>query len=573
FLTKHLCFRLTRADFGHTRLLVRNELGDAREEKWDIGPILPYYFAVDSPNRLQTLVDITIPELIQAASTERVALLFAIDAIDRAGESTPRLLQQLVSLFRGQENHRLVFLGVPDICNLWALSSDIARHDLLPMLNLQRRQVVAKHLGPAPEEALVATGTAAKNAALFALALQTKHRGERAENLLDSWLSITFPRPDAVQELTETAYSSMRHDQPPREMPRLPSVAAMKNPAPQAHSPVVKSCLLRLASLGCSDGLVERLLTDGSPTESQRGALLVADVVGKAPRFQDRIISEMLNIITQGTLSATDRDKAGRILSRFGDPRDLASLAEIPAGSFAMGSQSHPNSQPLGEITLQSFRIGIYPVAVGDYLAFARETARDWVSLDGADPDRLNTPATDLTWHDARAYCSWLTHRWRKIGKIGSHEQVRLPTEPEWERAARGDRTDPGSDGLVYPWGTTWEDQAANSESTGLNATCAVGLFPRGRSPYGCFDMAGQVWEWCSTLWGEDMATPSFQYPWQDDDNREELDAPQHIRRVLRGGCFSSPRIKANCTYRGSLEPSGFWRGNGFRIVVAAVVG
>ena len=80
--------------------------------------------------------------------------------------------------------------------------------------------------------------------------------------------------------------------------------------------------------------------------------------------------------------------------------------------------------------------------------------------------------------------------------------------------------------------------------------------------------MAGQVWEWCLTLWGEDMARPSFAYPWRDD-GRESYDAPDAVRRVLRGGCFSSGPAKANVAYRGSLEAGGFWRGNGFRIVVA----
>ncbi|KAK1964911.1 hypothetical protein LY78DRAFT_704043 [Colletotrichum sublineola] len=511
---KHLCFRLTSADLDHTQVLVRNDLGHMREEKWVPGRIRPYYFPSDNLNDLQTLVDITIPKLIRAVSNERTALLVAIDAIDRAGQAGPRIVQQLISLFRGHGNHRLVLLGVPDVCNRGALPSDIVWHDLLPMLELHRRHAVERHLGPAPPGTMVAKGAAAQNPALFALAMQAKHGGERAEDILDSWLSVTFPHSDAAQVLAETAYNLIRHNQPQRELPNPVSKATVNNPAvgctavqhllaarhlaglpshvaielfrlqPQAHAPVVQSCLIRLASSGCSDDLVEGLL-DGSPTESQLGALLVADVVGKTHRFQDKIIRTMLDIITQGTLSARDRYRAGCILSRSGDPRDLASLAEIPAGRFVMGSQSHPNSQPSGETALQSFRIGIYPVAVRDYLAFVRETGRDWVSPDGADPDRLNTPATDLTWHDARAYCSWLTHHWRKMGKIGSHEQVRLPTEPEWERAARGDQTHSGSDGLVYPWGTTWEDQTANSETTGLNATCAVGLFGNGVRPSG----------------------------------------------------------------------------------------
>jgi gamma-glutamyl hercynylcysteine S-oxide synthase len=204
-----------------------------------------------------------------------------------------------------------------------------------------------------------------------------------------------------------------------------------------------------------------------------------------------------------------------------------------------------------------------------DYSAFVRDTGRDWVSPDGGMADRQNAPATYLTWHDAMAYCAWLTDRWRAGGTIGADEHIRLPTEPEWERASRGDQNTAGSDGLVYPWGTELIDDATNCEERGFNGTCSVGLFPKGRSPYGCYDMAGQAWEWCTTLWGEDMATPAFKYPWCDD-GREALVAPAPVRRVLRGGCFSSGRPKACCTYRGSLEPAGFWRGNGFRIVVVA---
>lgn len=94
-------------------------------------------------------------------------------------------------------------------------------------------------------------------------------------------------------------------------------------------------------------------------------------------------------------------------------------------------------------------------------------------------------------------------------------------------------------------------------------------MFSSGRSPFGCYDMAGQVWEWCSTLWGEDMSTPSLQYAYQVEDGREDAGGHEAIRRVIRGGCFSSGRLKVSASYRGSLEPAGFWRGNGFRVVVA----
>lgn len=120
---------------------------------------------------------------------------------------------------------------------------------------------------------------------------------------------------------------------------------------------------------------------------------------------------------------------------------------------------------------------------------------------------------------------------------------------------------------IIHPWGIGWDVERANAEDAGFNDTVAVGLFPAGRSPYGCHDMAGQVWEWCSTLWGEDMALPSFTYLYWED-GREDVSAPDRLRGVLRGGCFSSGPLKASATYRGSLEAQGYWRGNGFRIAV-----
>jgi iron(II)-dependent oxidoreductase len=220
------------------------------------------------------------------------------------------------------------------------------------------------------------------------------------------------------------------------------------------------------------------------------------------------------------------------------------------------------------ELPIPTFSIGAYPVTVGQYATFANATGRQWVSVDRHNPCKQNSPATDVTWHDAVAYCGWLTSLWRANKTIGEDEQVRLPSEPEWEKAASSGRNSFDLAGCLYPWGTEWRNDASNSEETGLNSPCAVGLFSKGASSYGCHDMTGNIWEWCSTLWGEDMATPSFSYPWQDD-GREAAEASPSLRRVLRGGCFSSGRMKANCTYRGSLEPSGYWRGNGFRVVVS----
>ena len=266
-------------------------------------------------------------------------------------------------------------------------------------------------------------------------------------------------------------------------------------------------------------------------------------------------------IATSGAPSGLRR-RAGEVLALLGDSRDLEALASVSAGLYPMGGDIHSNSAPAHHAPVGDFRIGVYPVVNAAYLRFVTETGRPWKSFNGRNPERASHPATDLTWHDARAYCAWVTEKWRAEGRIGPGEIARLPLEREWEAAARG------PSGRLYPWGEAWAAEHANGEETGFNDICTVGLFPEGRAPSGALDMAGQVWEWCTTLWGPDMATPSFAFPWQAD-GREALDPPADIRRVLRGGCFSSPAWKANGVYRGSLEPAGSWRGNGFRVIVA----
>lgn len=600
---KHLCFELITEGFEPSRSVVRNELSDTRQESWTTGQILPHYFAVSNAESLKSLAKATIPSLLKSIRTggglELDGSLIVLDGVEKANHEAPGLLVTISAQVQRSENTRLLILGETSICEHWVLPSDIARHELLPLLVTQRRVSVSKLLKIDNSSTNVGTGDAAGNPALFSLALQAQHPGDKAEDLLDAWLYVVSSQETSAEDLASRSYHQLSGGLHSDSLDKASSTESSSDPSSTCNvvnyllaarhlsglqqeaiiqffrhdteisQPVVRSCLSRLIPLGRSEPLVEGLLT-GPPTDAQRGALIVSDFPEACEGFTNRIKNLMLEIVTQGNMTASERVKAGQVLSRLGDTRDLTALAFVPAGNFTMGSTSHANSQPLKTIATSSFRIGFHPVVNKDYLEFTQDTQREWLSPDSADPERQNAPATDITWHDARAYCTWLTNRWHSDGIITLEEQVRLPSEPEWERAARGDQKSTGGDRPAYPWDTTWQDGAANSEETGLNRTCAVGLFPKGRSPYGCYDMAGHVWEWCTTLWGEDMTTPSFPYPWKDDD-REDLDAPEQVRRVLRGGCFSSPKIKANCTYRGSLEPSGFWRGNGFRIVVCKV--
>jgi formylglycine-generating enzyme required for sulfatase activity len=172
------------------------------------------------------------------------------------------------------------------------------------------------------------------------------------------------------------------------------------------------------------------------------------------------------------------------------------------------------------------------------------------------DDSRFNHPSrpvVGVTWFEARAYCAWLS------AQTGDH--YRLPTEVEWEAAARGHT------GRNYAYGQTFDAARGNSLETHIRRTTPVGVFPLGGTPEGIHDLSGNVWEWTTTIWGKERNKPDYPYPYNGEDGRENLEDSDSWR-VLRGGSFYDNQDLARAAYRAYLTPGSRNYVDGFRVVV-----
>lgn len=213
--------------------------------------------------------------------------------------------------------------------------------------------------------------------------------------------------------------------------------------------------------------------------------------------------------------------------SSRGDLSDLEgeTTVQIPTGWFLMGENyGRKSHQPQRRVYLDSFEIHLTEVTRQDFAEFIAETgyqAQGWIP---GLQEKDNLPMVGVLWEDADTYCRWLG--------------MRLPTEAEWEKAARG------TDGRLYPWGDEFDSKKTNTEESGRGKIQPVGSFPTGVSPYGILDMAGNVAEWVS-----DYFDPTY-YTYAPDNNPQGSDVI--MDRVLRGGSFAGAADYATTFFRDS---------------------
>ena len=166
-------------------------------------------------------------------------------------------------------------------------------------------------------------------------------------------------------------------------------------------------------------------------------------------------------------------------------------------------------------------------------------------------------PVVGVSWYEVRAYCNWLSAQ----DPLFSY---RLPTEVEWEAAAAG------PDGTSYPWGQNFVREWCNTKDIGMHTSTPIGVFVEGDSHCGASDMAGNVVEWTSSLFGkhheDDFEAADFNYPYDATDGREDILAPPDLRRVLRGGGWNFDLDHARTQFRDHLRSSGRNYETGFRL-------
>jgi formylglycine-generating enzyme required for sulfatase activity len=305
----------------------------------------------------------------------------------------------------------------------------------------------------------------------------------------------------------------------------------------------------------------------------------------------------LTRIVEKHLLAVPQRAEAGRILSDLGDPRKGVTVRrvqgfshaipdidwqKIDGGTFRMGtegSEGYDDEKPAHDVTLPAFHISRYPVTNAQYRCFIEagmyenrafweqnlpKAAVRWLDENKTtqpkhwDDDKWNLdnhPVVGVSWFEVLAYSPWLNSLLVELKPEGmAHSaKIRLPTEAEWEYAARG------AQNWRYAWGNDADASLGNYEDTGLGRTSAVGLFPQGKA-FGLADMGGNVWEWTSSreLKYADWAKQKKDWDLLDVDGA----------RIFRGGSWLNSTVYVRCAIRSRIHPLNRNFNLGFRVVL-----
>jgi iron(II)-dependent oxidoreductase len=268
--------------------------------------------------------------------------------------------------------------------------------------------------------------------------------------------------------------------------------------------------------------------------------------------------AQLISVVESADATLEQRIEAAHALAAAGDPRGaVTDRVTIPSGVFTMGD-------PGRSVALPAYAIDRFPVTVAAYAAFiasggyhdarwwsaegwawreagAIEVPRFWGEEEWRAYLLLNHPVVGVSFHEAEAYATF--------------RGARLPSEAEWEKAARG------TDGRKYPWGREWRDDACGMRGVGPRTTVPIGVFPKGQSPYGVRDLVGAVWQWCTD--------PFLGWGGSADEASSNAPLMSSARRTTCGGAWNTLQWSVSCLGRNGYPVTARFSNLGFRCVTA----
>ncbi len=294
---------------------------------------------------------------------------------------------------------------------------------------------------------------------------------------------------------------------------------------------------------------------------------------GEKLRRSERAVCDQLQewtikAVEIGALPPVERASCGRVLGLLGDLRAGVGLGsdglpdivwcDVPAGKFLYGDDKQE------QVVTQGFKLAKYVITYQQFQAFVVSGEYDRSEWWQGFPSKYqreelaaqnnpydNHPRDRVSWYQAVAFTRWLTMKYQEAGVMGADVEIRLPTEQEWEYAARG------TDGREYPYEGEFDPAKGNTRETGIGQTSAAGMFPDGASPFGVLDMSGNVWEWCLN----------------DYRNPEVVDGYGNGEpKLVRGGSFYLNLNFARASARDDLAPVYGFANDGFRVVLGSPI-